>query len=723
MKSTILLSLLIFLTISYKISAQEITPLFDYWKYYSEDANALYHHLTGIALERLDTRKAAIARLKNGEDWLDRQKAVRGKLDKIIGGFPEKTPLNPRITGKITGDGFTVEKVIYESIPGFYVTAALFIPDNLRGKAPAVLYCSGHTFESFRSPVYQHMIINLVKKGCVVLAFDPIGQGERLQYLDENGQKSIFSTPTHEHSYPGGQCFISGNSLARYMIWDGIRSVDYLLTRPEVDPDRLGITGRSGGGTQSAYVAAFDPRIRVTAPECYITSFEYLFKSIGPQDAEQNFPGFLENELDLADLLEVRAPKPALIISTTRDFFSIQGARDTYQEVKKAYTILGVPDLIDMSEDDAEHETTLKNREKLYAFFKEYLGFPGNTTDQQVKIFDPEELRVTSTGQVIPEMNGETIFSLNKNESEELLATLESDRKTGNLTEEKLKERLVQCAGYTPPENSLSPVFSGRIIYDDYQLEKYLLPGGGDYYLPTLILKPKKGRLEKAVIIYNPEGKAAELENDSLAVWLVKKGYQVIIPDIAGFGELGPGYLTGDAYMEHTSYNQWFAGILTGKSPLGLRVADMKQVLDFIHGDHSMQNDHIYAIARGVLTSDLLHAASLIGNVERIALIDPLVSYQAMVFNPRYHPKFIQSAVPGSIGQYDLPDLASHLAPKKLLMVDVCDQNGEIIADINSREELQWIQDIYRQGRSASSLEIKKSGGESYEKIFTSWLY
>jgi hypothetical protein len=722
MKRFICLGIFILLIGNPKISAQEINPLFDYWTYYSDHSNVLYKQLADIAFHQLEARKSAINQLKSKEAWLLRQTEIQDKLNETIGGFPEKTPLNPTITGKIQGDGFMVEKVIFESLPRNFVTAALFIPDNLKGKAPAVLYCSGHTFESFRSVVYQHMIINLVKKGCVVMAFDPIGQGERLQYLDDQGENSIFSTPTHEHSYPGGQCFISGSSLARYMIWDGIRSIDYLLTRSEVDPERLGITGRSGGGTQSAYIAAFDPRIKVIAPECYITNFEYLFKSIGPQDAEQNFPGFLKQELDLADLLEVRAPKPALIISTTRDFFSIQGAKDTYHEVRETYKILGYPDLIAMSEDDAEHETTLKNRKNLYAFFKKHLGFPGDTEDMEVRLFTPLDLQITATGQVIPELDGETIFSLNEKESRILYEGLDRKREEEKFAKEDLGNQVIQYTGYSDPENNRPTIFSGRETADRYLLDKYLVPGGGSYYLPILIMKPRNGNAEKAVVIFNPEGKEKELSGDSISLWLVDKGFNVILPDVAGFGELGPGYLTGDAYMEHTSYNQWFAGILTGKSPVGLRMADMKVIIDFIKEKYSIQPENLYAIARGVLTSDLLHISGLNNDFNRIALINPLVSYRALVLNERYHPKYIQSSVPACIHNYDLPDLASMLAPKKLLILDACDQNGEIIKDFVSNEDIQVIQKAYDRVKDSQYFQIKHAANQSCEQLFSSWL-
>lgn len=299
--------------------AQDDVSLFDYWKYYSDIENAQYKYFCNIAFEQLDEREKDISSLKSKEDWIKRQELVRDKLLKLIGPFPEKTPLNARVTGALKREDYRVEKVIFESIPGYYVTAALFIPEKINGKAPAILNAIGHSTQSFRRDIYQHVIINLVKKGFVVLSYDQIGQGERLQYYDEELGKSRLQS-TSEHSYPGGQCFISGYSPAKYFIWDGIRGIDYLLTRKEVDPDRIGMTGLSGGGTSTAFTAAIDDRILAAAPTCFITNYKYLFKSRGPQDAEQNLYHFISEGLDHADLIELRAPKPTLIVSTIRDF-------------------------------------------------------------------------------------------------------------------------------------------------------------------------------------------------------------------------------------------------------------------------------------------------------------------------------------------------------------------------------------------------------------------
>lgn len=430
-KILFLISLSISLTFS-SILAQDDVSLFDYWKYYSDIENTQYKNLCSMAFEQLDKREKDISFLRSKEDWLERQELVGTKLKKLIGSFPEKTSLNARVTGVLKRDGYRVEKLIYESMPGYFVTAALFIPNKIRGKAPAILNAIGHSTQSFRRDIYQHVIINLVKKGFIVLTYDQIGQGERLQYYDVATGKSSFGSTT-EHSYPGAQCFISGYSPAKYFIWDGIRGIDYLLTRKEVDPERIGMTGLSGGGTSTAYIAAIDDRILAAAPTCFITNYEYIFKSQGPQDAEQNIYHFLSEGLDHADLIELRAPKPTLIAATTRDFFSIQGSRETFREAKMVYKALGKEDFLQMTEADHGHGFTEKNNEATYAFFQEFLNNPGDPSDEEVDTIPEKELQVTETGQVFTALHSETIFSLNKRVVEDQVARLKSSRTRENV--------------------------------------------------------------------------------------------------------------------------------------------------------------------------------------------------------------------------------------------------------------------------------------------------
>ena len=278
----------------------------------------------------------------------------------------------------IRKNGYRVENIIYESLPGFYVTASLFIPSNIRKPAPAILFCSGHSSGAYRLPFYQLPLLNLVKKGFIVLAIDPVGQGERLQYFDPEKGESAIGGSTNEHSYPSAQVFLNGRSIARYFLWDGIRGIDYLVSRKEVDGQRIGVHGLSGGGTQTAYISALDERVGASAPAGYITSYRRLMESVGVQDGEQNFYHGIVRGIDHADFIEIRAPKPTLIMATTGDFFSIQGSRETYTEVKRIYGICGLADNIEITEDDYGHGYTRKNREAMYAFFQKYLKLPGS---------------------------------------------------------------------------------------------------------------------------------------------------------------------------------------------------------------------------------------------------------------------------------------------------------------------------------------------------------
>lgn len=714
MKKHLLFSCLTSFLLISTASAQEDLSLLKFYQYYSDAPNALYKHICEKAFDHLEERKNTIARLDTETDWKDRQAAVRKQLAARVGPFPEKQPLNPQITEVIQKDGYRVEKLYYESMPQFYVTAALFIPDDLKGKAPAILFCSGHTPLAFRSEAYQTIILNLVRKGFIVLAFDPIGQGERLQYPDKETQKSIIGGPTHEHSYVGAQCFISGSSLARYMIWDGIRSIDYLLTREEVDPQRIGIAGRSGGGTQSAYIAAFDERIVAAAPEAYITSLEYLLKTRGPQDAEQNFYHGIAHGLDHADLLEVRAPKPALIISTTRDIFSIQGARNTYQEVKQVYRAYGKEEHLSMVEDDAAHSSTLKNREALYAFFQQHLQLPGNPNDEPVTLLDSQTLQVTPTGQVVSSLGGETVFSLNKKETEATFPEGKNKQQIP-LDPKAIVDAARKLSGYKEPVVPEEVHFAGRYLREGYAVEKYLLVGE-DHVNPFLFFRPE-GDVKAVMLYLHPEGKAAEAAPGGEIESLVLQGFGVVAPDILGIGELGSGYLQGDSHIEDISYNLWFGSILVNQSIVAWQAADIIKMVRVIQRRENVEE--VYAIARGALTPVLLHAAAFEPQIVRIALVNPLISYRSLVDNQYYQPYWVPSSVAGALTAYDLPDLAAVLVPRQLIMIDVQDQQGLAAAEA-LENTLSVVQSAYAD--NGKFIVLKSSENQTVIELLFSWL-
>lgn len=636
-----------------------------FWNYYSDAENVLYKQQAELSFQSLDQRRNSIAALRTKSDWIERQKWVKEKLNESVGPFLEKTPLNPVIVKKIKKEGYSVEKLYFESMPGVKVTAAFFIPKGKGKNLPTIIYCSGHTDLAFRSDVYQHVILNLVKKGFAVLAFDPFGQGERLQYFDEKLGKSRFGS-TKEHSYPGAQLFINGASSSKYMIWDGIRTVDYLLTRKEVDKDRIGITGRSGGGTQSSHIAAFDERIKAVAPECYLTTLEYQLKSGGPQDAEQNFPRGIHLGLDHADLLEVRAPKPALMITTTRDIFSVQGARDTYDEVRKAYKAFGQEENIMRVEDNAGHQSTLKNREAMYAFFQKHLDNPGNSKDEETTPFQVEELHVTETGQLATSLQSKFLFDINRNAAQSHNAILNDKRNSLDHHLQGLKQKVQEISGFEANDKSGKLIFSGQTEFETYFLNKYLIVQSEHKLIPFVTFEPKQPSNRAVLYLDNLNDKKSD-SLYALPIELVKKGVSVIAPDLPGFGELGPGYLKGDAYISNTSYNQWFAGILNGKSTVAIHAEAIVTLLQFYNEEIKLDAAKIIGMAKGGFSSSLLHASILGADFDEIALIDPMPTFQNIVSDKDYDSKFIPFTVAGALPHYDLPDLTAAFAPKKMM--------------------------------------------------------
>ena len=665
------------------------------WIEWTDGKNMLVHQLNKQAFAYLDIRDKEIAGLKTKEDWINRQKKVKDIFMNTVGPFPEKTPLNAKVTGIVKKEGYKIEKIIYESMPGFYVTGCLFIPDGMKGKGPVILFVSGHTQESFRYKEYQLMILNLVKKGFIVFGIDPVSQGERIQHYDAEKNASVIGPTTMEHGYLGSQCFISGVSLGRYFIWDGIRGIDYLLTRREVDPARIGVTGQSGGGTQSSYIFAFDERIKAGAPVDYIIGLRRLLESIGPQDAEQNFYHGILNGLTHADFLEVRAPNPALISEGTRDFFSIQGARETYAEVKNAYKAFGKEENIGIQEDDFGHGYTVKLREGINAFFQKNLNLPGDPKDENVTVLDPKELMVTPTGNVASSFeNAGTVFSINKKETQKLIDKILTSRKKIEPHLEGVQLKAKELSGYVAPQAEMKSVFRGRYQRDGYSVEMYALNGEGDYIIPLLLFVPKTESKFSGVIYINPKGKIADASVGGRIEQLVKKGYLVAVPDVIGTGETAG---SGNVAM------------LIGRSIVGIQAGDVVRVANFLKSRKDVDINKISAIAFDEICPTLLHAAAIDKSINSISLVGSLISYRSIVMNKFYDVSFSNYAVAGALTAYDLPDLIACMAPRKIALVELKDQMKRPASRELIDEELLFPRSVYSLKNVTKNLNILTS--------------
>ena len=303
----------------------------------------------------------------------------------------------PRITGRIQNESYTIEKVIFESLPGFYITANVYRP-NRAGRYPAVLVPAGHTQEGKPEP--QLLAANLAMKGFVAMAYDPIGQGEREQTFVRQLGRPLAGGSVNEHVQAGAQSILIGESVARYFIWDAKRAVDYLLSRPDVDAARVGCAGCSGGGAITTYVGAFESRVKTAAPACYINSYRLLFRGSNP-DSEMSLPAFLAKGLDMADLVELSAPMPWLLLATADDYFTPAGARLVYDEARRWYGLYGAEDSVRFFVGHGGHGTPLETRETIYKWMIDRLnGGAGDFHEQPAKLYTNQELLVTRSGSV-----------------------------------------------------------------------------------------------------------------------------------------------------------------------------------------------------------------------------------------------------------------------------------------------------------------------------------
>jgi cephalosporin-C deacetylase-like acetyl esterase len=679
---------------------EENLNVFQQWIRWNNPGSLLVNYLNEQAFGYYAQRDKEIEKLRTGDDWIARQKEVREKLMGFFGPLPEKGPLNPIVTGVIKKDGYRIEKIVFESFKGFYVTGCLYVPEKLKKRAPAVLNVIGHNQEAFRNPLYQVINYNLVKKGIIVFAIDPPGQGEHVQYWDPSVKFSLAGYSVLEHCYFGNQCFLSGFNCARYFIWDGMRAVDYLVSRKDVDPERLGVTGFSGGGTVTSYLGAYDDRIKVAIPCSWATASRKQLETKGGQDAEAEFWKMVSSGITLEDLLEVRAPKPTMMTFVSRDeYLCLQGAREAYRETGKAYAALGNPGNLRMVEDDSKHWMTHKIREAMYAFFMKHFNVAGDSTEVEAEILTPEELTVTPTGQIATYLGGKMIFDLNGADTKVLLDKLDKSRADIKDHLASVEKKAEEISGYrVPGEVQTEPFINGRYQRDGYSVGKYTIMGEGSYPIPFLLFIPNSTERQYPALIYlNPKGKAADARPGGEIEKLVRKGYIVAAADVLGVGET--------ANTAARGITDGYTAVMIARSVVAIQAGDIVRMAQYLKSRPDTDPSRIGALGISEMCIPLLHAAAFDQTISNVTLIGPMISFRSVVMNRNYkigltpreggnywHPHEIDFSwgVAGALQAYDLPDLMGCIAPRKLMLADIKNQILEPASSEMIKEETDF---------------------------------
>ncbi|MFC1574395.1 prolyl oligopeptidase family serine peptidase, partial [Candidatus Latescibacterota bacterium] len=587
------------------------------------------------------------------------------------------------------------------------------------GRLPVVLYVSGHTAEGFRSETYQHVIFNLARKGFLVFAIDPVGQGERFQYYDEGKGASLIGGPTKEHSFAGVQYLLLGRTMAMVRLWDCIRAVDYLFTRQDVDTDKIGVHGRSGGGTMSSFLGSMDERITAAAPECYITSYRRLLESIGPQDAEQNLLGQISSGLDHGDFLIARDSLPSLVVTTTRDFFSIQGARETVGSIQSS-KILSESMNLSLVEDDAPHQSTQKNREAVYGFFMKAFDLRGSVADIDIPPLDPESLYVTPTGQTITS-GSRTIHELIREDAAVIADNLVKRRNKSAGYSSHISSSAMKLSGMRIPEDMEEPVFFGRFIRDGYAVEKYIIDGEGNIPVPALFFVPE-GKEQKQPILYiDPAGKEADSGSGGEIEKLVCRGFCVLAPDLPGYGELAAETRGGDSVIGGVSFNILFGAQLIGRSLSGIQAGHIIRACRFLNEREDVISGNITCIAKGTSGPAALHAVAVEKSITALALQRAPLSWLAVTDTRFYDYALGSTVVPLALTSYDLVDLMCTFVPKKLLVFEPVGGDAESLSS-NGIETYGHSVTTFYTGNSNRFTVISADDNRSFDDVVSGWL-
>jgi pimeloyl-ACP methyl ester carboxylesterase len=496
-----------------------------------------------LAWQQDEERRKAWQQIKTENDLVRVQGEIRESLLAMLGGLPkEKTPLNPRITGKIQMDGFHIEKLIFESLPGIYVTALVYVPEDGIGKHPGILVPSGHSTNGKNH--YQALCQRLAQRGYVVISWDPVGQGERSQFWDPKTGKSRYNLICAEHAVLGNLAYLAGTNLARWEIWDGIRAVDYLLTRTDVDADRINITGTSGGGFQAAHIAALDPRIKVAVPSCYITAlpmrmYNRIFKD-PDSDPEQDLYGMILNHVDHAGLLLMMYPRPVMVAAAVLDFFPIEGAHSTVRELTSLYSQFHHADRIGLTEGYHDHQYSPENQEAGMEFLDHFNGLPRRTGLAPVKELNDKTVQCTRTGQVMLDFaNVRSIMD----EIQAYYLEHKSQPAKGLKDLYYLASRphieawpVAEFRGGVTGWQSIEWERRGSIEFEGTTIDKYLLHHSRYLATPVLhIHKPGAGR-RRILMWLGESGKAGAQDWPSLSKYL-NQGYDIVSLDPRGLGE------------------------------------------------------------------------------------------------------------------------------------------------------------------------------------------
>ena len=604
--------------------------------------------------------------------------SLKQSFRQSLGEFPPRTPLNSRTTSRIESEEYLIEKVIFESQPGFPVTALLYLP-RTKPPYPGILLPCGHAPQGKAASAYQKTALQLVHAGMAVLCFDPIGQGERLQFLktDRDGNftpQGMFS-PTSEHMLLGVAPILTGRNLATYMIWDGMRGLDYLESRPEIDSKHLGCTGNSGGGMLTSYLMVLDDRIKSASPGCFITTNQFKNDSPGPGDAEQNIHAQITKGIDHADYLMMTFPRTVLIAAASKDFVPIQGTWESFREAKRIASRMQLSERVGLVEAHEKHGFSHPLRIAVTKWMSHWL-LDRNAVlkdDSQLKIRTVKELQCTPKGQVNLLPHTKSLTEIHREYATRLKSVRERPKTTpAAVASRELQQQIRKTIGVADFQEISSPRIERRGILkrDGFQIEKLVLKTAQNRSLPALLFRPQN--VTGASILHcDGNGKSKFAQNETLIAQFVQRGHLVLSVDLTGFGETAvtPWRYGSMSKFLGSNTAEYFIAYMLGQSFVGMRTVDIWSSAKALQSLEQKERP-LWLNADGAATIPALHAAALHSDLFEKTRLDSTFRedlWQKVVSNPLTHSQ-LENCVHGALQVYDLPDLIKLISPQRLIL-------------------------------------------------------
>ncbi len=616
------------------------------------------------------------------EAWETDRATLATALRRAIGlePWPEKSPLEARITGQAERDGYTIQNVVFQSFPQFYVTANVYIPKDGKRPLPAIVVTAGHAMDDGKNyDLYRTAQLGLVRQGFLVLAYDPVGQGER-------------KLPGYSHpvSYPA---MLVGHTNLRYMLWDSVRALDYLLTRTDVDPKRIGITGNSGGGLNTMYAMPIESRFAAGASFCCLCSYEAWIKDGGNHCICNHLPGICR-EMEQFQFVGLCAARPFMAGNGEKDpIFPVQGTRDTIRRAEKIYGFYDAADRVALCEAPLAHGWSQPLREKAYGWMNRWLRGQGDGSpvpEPEIKLEDKraEDLRALKDGKMPADAKSYT--DLIREEAQRLVgsyASVPSDRTASTTWAAETRKRLWETLGGKPEGFQSSIDEHGSFAWEGRTVERMAIRTEPGLEVPALLIR--SGDLSGAtpvVVLLDDAGKEAVRES-AVAKTLLDQKIAVLALDVRATGE-------GKVHENQCASD----AIVLGRPLLGQQTWDVVAAVNAISQREDLGPVAVYG--RGSLGLVAMLAAATSEQIAGVAVERSLGSLVWAIADPLPQPLSIYA--PNILKVGDIPHVAALCSPRPLLWVNPQGSEGTPVSDVEALKLLEPAVAAYRSAGAAT---------------------